>query len=335
MSLKFVLLVPIVLALILIASVHFLWVLTFVISKIFHFTVSYSPWKWTSIGLVLLAWLVMAYGYFVGKFRLDVNRVEYVNSSIPSSFDGYRIVHISDIHLSTFDGHPEVLKRFVDSVNAQNPDLICFTGDLVTIGVDEASPFTSILKTLHAKDGVMAVLGNHDFLIYRRDYASQMSRMAAVEELCRYERDILGWTLLRNQHHSIVRGGDTLDILGVDNQSCKGQGFHTVSFGVLHKAMYGSDGFRVLLSHDPTHWSGEVLPDTDIPLTLSGHTHDAQLRFFGFSPASWMFREHAGWYQSHEKGKHQSLYVNVGWGCTLPLRIGVNAEITVIDFKRE
>lgn len=335
MSLKFIVLVPIVLALLLIFSVHFVWVLTLVIGKIFHFSVSYSPCKWTSIVLVLFAWILMAYGYFLGKFRLDVNRVDYVNSSLPQSFDGYRIVHVSDIHLSTFDNHHDVLRRFVDSVNAQNPDLICFTGDLVTIGVEEAQPFSEILKTLHAKDGVMAVLGNHDFLIYRRDFPNNSLRMAAVEDLSVFEREILGWTLLRNEHYSIVRGDDRLDVLGVDNHSCKGQGFHTVSFGDLKKATVGSSGFRVLLSHDPSQWSAEVVPETDIPLTLCGHTHDAQLRFFGWSPASWMFREHAGWYHSGTGDKRQSLYVNVGLGCTLPLRIGANAEITVIDLKRE
>lgn len=333
MSLKFVLLLPILLALVLLVSIHLLWGVSCLLGKCFHFTVSYTPWKWSAIGLVLLSWSIIAYGYFIGRFRLDVNRVEFVHADVPSSFDGYRIVHISDLHLSTFNDKPKALERFVDSVNAQHPDLICFTGDLVTIGKEEAEPFTDVLKNMKAKDGVMAVLGNHDFLIYRRDFANNAARMRAVEELAKYMRDELGWHLLRNENRLIVREQDTLCILGVDNHSCSDQGFHSVAYGVLSKARYGATGFQVLLTHDPTHWRAEVLPKTDIPLTLSGHTHDAQISILGWSPASRMFPEHAGLYTVMGNHVPQSLYVNVGLGCTFPARVGVDAEITVIDLK--
>ena len=334
MSLKFVLLLPILWALVLFFSIHLLWGVFWLLGKCLHFSVSYTPWKWTAIGLVLLSWSVIAYGYFVGRFRLDVNRVEFAHTEVPSAFDGYRIVHISDLHLSTFNDRPKALERFVDSVNAQHPDLICFTGDLVTIGKEEAVPFTTVLKKMKAKDGVMAVLGNHDFLIYRRDFANNAARMRAVEELADYMRDDLGWCLLRNENRLIAREKDTLCVLGVDNHSCSDQGFHTVAYGDLSKAMADASGFKILLSHDPTHWRSEVLPQTDIPLTLSGHTHDAQLRLFGWSPASRMFPEHAGLYSADGEYGEQFLYVNVGTGCTFPVRVGVDAEITVIELKR-
>lgn len=334
MSLKLILLIVVLLSLLLFLSVHFIWGIVWTLGKFFHFSVSYAPWKWTSIGLVLLVWSIVSYGYFIGRFRLDVNHITYSHPAIPASFDGYRVVHISDIHLSTFNDRPKALERFVDSVNAQSPDLICFTGDLVTIGVEEAAPFTDVLKRLRAKDGVMAVLGNHDFLIYRRDFADMSARMRAVEDLANYMRGELGWTLLRNENHLIARGTDTLTVLGVDNHSCSNQGFHTVAYGDLPNAMEDAKGFKILMSHDPTHWRAEVLSKTDIPLMLSGHTHDAQLSLFGWSPASRMFPEHAGLYTEQGEKGVQSLYVNVGWGCTFPARVGVDAEITVIELNK-
>lgn len=330
MPIKLIIAGPIILALLWIVSVHFIWLIVWLLGKYFQWHLTYAPWKWVTIGLVLTTWAMFAYGYFVGRFKLDVNHLKFPHQEVAASFDGYRIVHISDFHLSTFQDSPKQLQRFVDSVNAQNPDLICFTGDLVSLGIGEAAPCTETLKQLRAKDGVCSVLGNHDFFIYSRELIDWKAREERVEELANYQRNVLGWHLLRNENLLITRGDDTLSVLGVDNQSCKEQGFKTVAFGVLSKAMYESSGFRVLLSHDPSHWRCEVVGQEDIPLTLSGHTHDAQLNFFGWSPASLMFKEHAGLYTIGD----QSLYVNVGLGCTFPIRIGANAEITVIDLKR-
>lgn len=332
--LKITLLSIIAITLFLFASVHLIWFLVWLLGKLFHFTSSYAPWKWTAIGLVLVAWIGVGYGFFIGRFKLDVNRVDFAHEKVPSSFDGYRIVHISDFHLSTFFDRYSALQTFVDSINAQEPDLICFTGDLVSMGVGEASPCTKILNGLKAKDGIVSVLGNHDFFIYRKDLKDWPQRMAAVEELAKYQREELGWRLLRNDNIQITRGEDTLSVMGVDNHSCKGEGFKTVAFGVLSKAMYQTSGFRLLMSHDPSHWKAEIVDQNDIPLTLSGHTHDAQLRILGWSPASLMFEEHAGLYTKQTKFGSQSIYVNSGLGCTLPVRIGANAEITVIELKR-
>ena len=115
----------------------------------------------------------------------------------------------------------------------------------------------------------------------------------------------------------------------VDNANFSNQGFHTIHKGDLNKAMEGTEGFRVLLSHDPSHWSAEVIPNTDIPLTLSGHTHSAQIRIFGWTPAKWSFKEVAGRYDRDG----QTLYINVGLGCTAPIRLGVNPEVTVITLR--
>lgn len=163
----------------------------------------YAPFGWTTLALVCALWLVLLYGYFVGRFQLQVVSTTYQNASLPSSFDGYKIVQISDLHLSTFNDRPSALQSVVDSVNAQHPDLICFTGDLVTIGVAEAAPYTSILRQLHATDGVESVLGNHDFMIYTR--LTPAEQAGEVERLVAYQQNELGWTVLRNAHHPITR----------------------------------------------------------------------------------------------------------------------------------
>ncbi len=289
---------------------------------------AYAPFGWTAVGLVLLLWAVLAYGYWVGRFQVRTVQTTCTSPTLPAAFEGYRIVQISDLHLSTFDDRPAALQRIVDSINALQPDLVCFTGDLVTIGTAEAAPYTDMLRGLRAKDGVVSVMGNHDMLIYTP--LTEEQRLAEVGQLAAYERDSLGWTLLRNAHKVIERNGQTLTIVGVDNSSCGGEGFKTIYMGDLPKAISHTKGFRILLSHDPTHWRAEVLPQTDIELTLSGHTHSGQIRLFGVPLSRMTFPESAGWYT---EGK-QSLYVNSGIGCTLPVRLNCPSEITVIELHR-
>ena len=176
----------------------------------------------------------------------------------------------------------------------------------------------------------MSVLGNHDFLIYNLKLADDTMRQKEVEAIAQYEREQLGWRLLRNENSVIECGGARLAIVGVDNTVGKGQGFNTIDCGDLPEALSGTDGFRILLTHDPSHWRSEVLPRSDIPLTLSGHTHSAQVRLFGWSPASWMFKE--SWGRYDEGG--QTLIVNAGLGCTLPVRINCPAELTIITLRK-
>ena len=302
---------------------HVVWLLAWLVGKGFHYTMPYAPFGWTAIALVVVMWAVLAWGCFVGRWRLQTTRMEFAHPDIPSAFDGYRIVHISDLHLSTFDDNPKQLQRFVDSINGLEPDLICFTGDLVTFGTSEAEPYTTMLRQLQAKDGIVSVLGNHDFLIYNRKLADDATRQSEVDSVARYEREQLGWRLLRNESTVIERGGGKLTLIGVDNTVGKGQGFSTIDCGDLPKAMAGTDGFRILLTHDPSHWR------SNIPLTLSGHTHSAQVRLFGWTPASWMFKEAWGRYDEGE----QTLNVNAGLGCTLPVRLNCPAEITLITLE--
>ena len=306
-----------------------LWLVVKPVMMMLHKPLPFAGFGYTALGIAVLLWSLLAYGYFIGRWRLAINEIEYSHHDIPTAFNGFKIVHISDLHLSTFDDRPDQLARLVNAINDQNPDLICFTGDMVTLGTKEALPYTEMLKSLKAKHGVASVMGNHDFLIYGNRFGSDTTaHKNAVEEFARYQIETLGWHLLRNSNMIIQKDSiaEIITILGVDNKSCTNQGFRSTNTGDLKAAMNGTQGFRILLSHDPTHWAAEVVPDTDIPLTLSGHTHCAQINILGFTPASWAFEHTQGLYTQ----EGQTLYINIGLGCTAPFRIGALPEITVI-----
>ena len=307
---------------------HILYLLTWFVGKCARFAVPYRPFGWSALALVTVCVLSIVYGYFVGRFRLVTKEVTFRHPDVPEAFDGYRVLQISDLHLSTFDDAPQRLQRVVDAINAQHPDVICFTGDLVSFTSKEVEPYVTILRGLKATDGVVSVLGNHDYATYVHSFTEEQKRQAVQSLIC-MERDTLGWQLLLNESKLLVRGGDTLSILGCENQSCSGNGISPIKRGNLQQAMAGTSGFRVLLSHDPTHWRGEVLGKA-IPLTLSGHTHAAQFRLFGWTPARWFYPESDGLYTEGD----QALYVNQGIGCTVPFRINAPQEITVITLKR-
>ena len=347
------------------------WLLCWTVARLCHHAMPFAPFAYTGLALVLLFMGTMLYGYWFGRFQLRVQPTTYTSPQVPAAFNGYKIVHISDLHLSSFADNPVFLQRVIDTINAQQPDLICFTGDFVGFGVEEALPFTDMLRQLRAKDGITSVLGNHDFALYHHGLTDEQKEQK-VEQLTAYQRDTLGWHLLRNQSYIISRDTAHLQIIGVDNTSCQGQGFQTISHGDLPTAMSSlnqekrtksqdisvtteqtevisleslflapkSKIMQILLSHDPSHWRGEVVPTTDIPLTLSGHTHAGQVRLFGYPLSSLMFTESEGWYHttpSYTTLHHatQSLHINTGLGCTLPIRIGVPPEITIITLQNK
>lgn len=321
--------ITIFLTIVLASLPHIVWAVALLIGRLFNFHSPYAPFGWSAVILIVTAWVLLAYGYFIGRWQFVVKEVEYANNDLPSDFDGYRIVHISDLHLMTFDDRPSKLTEVVEMINALDADLVCFTGDLVNLSADELTPYISELSRIKARDGVVSVLGNHDFMLYGFSNRGEQEREEAVARLVDMQRNRLGWQVLRNENIELWRGEHKITIVGVDNKSCTGQGFHTISKGNLPKALMGCDGFRILLSHDPSHWAAEVLSDTDIPLTLSGHTHAAQLRLFGWTPASWVFRYTAGRYD--EGG--QTLHINIGLGCTAPFRLGANPEISLITLR--
>lgn len=270
---------------------------------------------------------LMSYGILVERNCFKVNKIELSFEGLPDGFDGYRLVHISDIHSRSFRLRPKALGRAVDKVNSLSPDLIAFTGDLITIGPGELDVTAPILSKLRAPDGVVSILGNHDYCTHLSGRIG-VPDDAAMAELERRER-ALGWTLLLNGNTTIRRLQDSLAVVGVENIS---RVSHFPSTGDLQKASVGTDGsFRILLSHDPQHWETEVLGQ-DYPLTLSGHTHAAQTSILGWSPSRLVFKHFRGLYR--EGGQY--LYVNIGLGETAyPVRIGAVPEITLITLRKD
>lgn len=265
------------------------------------------------------------------RYNYQVRRVKLKFDNLPNAFKGTRIVQISDIHSGSFDNHEAVLsgaKKIMD----EQPDIIFFTGDLVNDRADEIQPYKDIFSQLKAPLGVYSTLGNHDY----GDYAQWPSPEAKVANLewLKSTHGEMGWKLMMNEHVVLEKGDDKIAIVGIENWGAKA-GFP--KYGDMSKAYQGLDEknipFKILLSHDPSHWDNEVQQKyPDIDLTLSGHTHGMQFGIeipgFKWSPVKYVYKNWAGLYQ---KGK-QHLYVNRGFGFLgYPGRLGILPEITVIE----
>jgi uncharacterized protein len=235
-------------------------------------------------------------------------------ANLPASFRGLKIVQLSDIHCGSFNNKQAVIKG-VQKVMKEKPDLILFTGDLVNNKADEMDDYMDVFDKLKAPLGIYAVLGNHDY----GDYVTwdlDADKKANLEKLkCVYRQ--LGWRLLMNEHAVLERGADKIAVLGVENWSAKAR---FPKYGDLQKAYTGSESipFKILMSHDPSHWKAEVLTTyPDIDLMLSGHTHGMQFGLeipgIKWSPVQYVYKEWAGLYQ-HEERPAQKLYVNRGFG---------------------
>ena len=282
--------------------------------------------NWTGVAVSFVSIGIFIYGLTSGWKELVTKEITVTSADVPEAFNGYRLVQLSDIHIGTFIGNEEFVQRLVKEVNDLHHDLIVFTGDLVNSSADELDNFMEILPQLRAKDGVYSILGNHDYCEYHH-YDTPDGARSNLREVIRRERGF-GWVVLLNEHRFIHRGTDSIAIIGVENEGKP----PFPSFADLPKAMKGvsDDVYKILLSHDPSHWRREVLPETDIQMTLSGHTHAMQLMIGNFSPAQWAYREWGGAYQDD---KHM-LYVSLGIGGTVPFRFGAWPEINVITLKR-
>ena len=301
---------------------------------------------WGLISLLVPPVFIL-YGTLVERNIFKVKTVEIGFTDLPSGFDGYRIVHISDIHARSFIGREKHLKRAVGKINALEADMIAFSGDLITMGPAELDGLSEILSGLKAADGVFSVLGNHDYSMY-----SDMGEEGKAMERLIGEERAMGWNLLMNGNAVIRHGLDSIAVVGVENTS---PSRHFPSKGDLTRAAAGTDGmFRILLSHDPLHWESEIIGQ-DFPLTLSGHTHSMQFSLLGWSPSRYMFPQYRGLYSTDKSGSSRSrssgaeqqeignpdtnlqyLYVNPGLGETIfPARIGVLPEITLITLRKK
>lgn len=326
---RFVIFTGIIFSVVVAIIPHVVWILSYIGGKILHFKVHYAPFGWTTLALIVILWCILAYGHLVGMWQITVNEVEYASKDVPSAFDGYKIVHISDLHVDTYDSNPEALKKIVDKVNEQDADIILFTGDMTTTCLHDIDKHDSTLSGFRAKDGVKSVMGNHDFFIYDRSLKSVKEHCDAADSLTLKEESY-GWEVLRNGNTIITRNGEQIAIAGVDNKNGN-QGFKTIQKGDIGKAIEGIDGiFTVMMTHDPSHWTAEVLPKSKAQITLSGHTHAAQIRVLGKSLAKLAFNECDGRYDHDGR----MLYVNAGIGCTAPFRFCCPSEITVITLRR-
>ena len=273
-------------------------------------------------GLALL-WLCGAvYGSAFGWKRVSVKEETLPMKKLPAAFENYRIVHLSDFHIGTYRSAPDVVTRIADRVLALKPDLIVFTGDLVNNAAEEIAPFMEELGRLTAPDGVLAVLGNHDDCLYRQ-YTAPDTPQQEKEKVVAQERKA-GWTVLRNEAAVIARGADSIAVIGVENAGS--HGFSDKSDLPLALRGVADVPFKILLSHDPSHWRREVLPDTDIALTLSGHTHGMQFSLFGLSPSRWIYPEWGGTYREGDR----TLLVSTGVGSNVAFRLGLNPQIVAI-----
>ncbi|WP_242916261.1 metallophosphoesterase [Pontibacter liquoris] len=288
----------------------------------------------SQLGLLLAAvpFTAFIWGMVKGAYEYRVKRLTLHFPNLPQAFDGYKMLQISDLHTGSFPSS-EPLKEAVRLINSQQADLVFFTGDLVNNQAVEVQQHMSTLQQIRAKDGVFSVLGNHDY----GDYVSWPSAEAKQRNLLTLieSHGKMGWDILINENRMIAKGGQHIAILGVENWGNRA-GFP--KYGRLDKAYAGVEEapFKVLLSHDPSHWDGEVITRyPDIDLMLSGHTHGMQfgVNLFGWkwSPVQYMYKQWAGLYK---KGR-QHLYVNTGLGFLgYPGRVGFLPEITVFELKR-
>ena len=276
---------------------------------------------------VLFGWYVLAYGTFVGFSQICVRHVEFASADLPAAFDGYRIVQFGDAHLGSYTGWRQpILGRAIDSINAQKPDLIVFTGDIQNKVPDEIELHLKQLQRLKAKDGICSVMGNHDYPHYVD--CDDIQKVTNLGQTMSTEDD-LGWYLLNNGYHRIRRGEENIVIAGMEND---GEG-RFPQLGNITSALIGLNrqSFVIMLEHDPTSWRRKILPHSHCQLTLSGHTHGGQFSLFGLSPAMFSYREHYGMYYAGDR----ALNVTSGLGGVVPFRFGTPPEIVVITLKKK
>ena len=277
---------------------------------------------------LLLAWYMFIYGTYVGFYKFEVKRVELAFDDLPPAFDGYKIVQWSDAHVGTMTGRREqILRRAIDSINAQKADMVVFTGDLQNKRSEEITPFKELLGSIKAKDGVFSVLGNHDYPMNYSNDEDLFDLYADFGRRCSIDEE-LGWRLLSNEHVTVRRGDQHIVVAGMENDG-KGR---FPDLGDVQNTLWGvsRDEFVVMLEHDPTAWRRKILPHSHTQLTLSGHTHAMQFALFGLSPVSLKYKEAWGLYSIGQR----RIYVTKGLGGVVPIRFGTPGEIVVITLKR-
>lgn len=284
--------------------------------------------SWLGLGVGSTLFGTLLYG-FTNKYNYQIRRIKLAYQNLPPAFKGMKLIHISDIHSGSFQNKAAV-NHGVDMILKENADLILFTGDLVNDRATEMHDYMDVFNRLKAPMGVYSTLGNHDYGDYVA-WPTKEEKIQNLEDLKKVHKD-LGWRLLMNEHVILKKEDAEIALLGIENWGAKGR---FPKYGKMVEAYPGTEKipFKILLSHDPSHWDAEVKTKyADIDLMLAGHTHGMQFGlenpYFKWSPVQWMYRQWAGLY---EDGK-QKLYVNRGYGFIgYPGRVGIMPEITVIE----
>lgn len=283
-----------------------------------------------SILLASIPASALFFGMLRGKYNYKVIKHQLSFNRLPKDFNGFKIVHISDFHCGSFD-NKEKLTCGIDLINKQKPDIILFTGDMVNNIADEILPWKSLISSLNAPYGKYAVLGNHDYGDYN-SWNSDEEKIENFKKLITLQNE-MGFKLLNNTSEIININQSTIDLIGVENW---GSGFKQKGNLDLALANTKANDFKILMSHDPTHWKEKVLTHKQhIDLTLSGHTHGMQFGIeipgiIKWSPAKYRYKHWAGIYQEF----NQIINVNRGFGfLAYPGRVGIYPEITLITLQ--
>jgi len=285
----------------------------------------------TGLVIAALPFTGILYGMVRGRFDYRTEFISLNFPDLPATFDGVKIVQISDIHIGSYWGHKDKVKGAIEKINEQNADILLFTGDLVNNFANELEGWHELLGSMKARMGKYSILGNHDY----GDYHQWNSKHEKAENIMAIKQahEQMGFKLLLNDHILLTKNNESLAIAGVENWGKP----PFPQYGNLASSLEGipSDCFTILMSHDPSHWDEEILGKTKIPITFSGHTHGMQfginLPYFKWSPVKYRYPRWAGLY--HEN--HQYLYVNRGFGYIgYPGRVGMTPEITVMELKK-
>uniref|UniRef100_UPI00404A7520 metallophosphoesterase n=3 Tax=Flavobacterium sp. TaxID=239 RepID=UPI00404A7520 len=292
--------------------------------------------KWVSFTAIIVSFIpftAFIHGILFGKYNYKVIPQTVYFKDLPQSFDGFTITHISDIHVGSFD-NKAAIEKAIKMINVQNSDMILFTGDIVNTHASEMDPWISVFKEINSPPfGKYSVLGNHDY----GEYISWPSELAKDANFIAIKNihEKIGFQLLLNENINITKGNDSLKLIGVENW-----GHNFKKAGDLKLASVGvqKEDFKILMSHDPSHWEYEVKKDPmNYQLTLSGHTHGFQFGFeipgvFQWSPVQYVYKQWAGLYEHASR----YIYVNRGFGYhAYPGRVGIWPEITVITLKKQ
>jgi len=284
-----------------------------------------------ALGIAAIPFASILFGMVKGKYNFKVIKHTLFFEDLPEAFDGFKITHISDIHSGSFS-NKEKISYGIDLINEQESDIILFTGDLVNNTAEEMDPWISVFENLDAKHGKYSVLGNHDYGEYT-NWSSKEEKERNFQAI----KDVhpkIGFNLLLNDSVFIEKDQQKLAIIGVENWGTR---FKKAGDLIKASEKTSKEDFKILMSHDPTHWNSEVKDnDHHYQLTLSGHTHGMQFGIeipgIKWSPVQYFYKHWAGMYE--EFGRH--INVNRGFGyLAFPGRVGIWPEITVITLKKK